>query len=361
MIPMAKRTSLSEQLDMAVEAMMSSPDDPKGKLDPKVAALMRIAAELRDLPRHEFKDRLKRELAAKAHAPALTPPITHDFTEAQIYAVLDDIERRPPLFPHDIGAALAGLPDSSMRFLEAVNHTTLVASYARTPTHWERHPGGNEMLYIVDGAVEIVTLTDAGPVTSFADKGSIFICPTGLWHRQIPRPFVSELSLTPGAGTEGSDLSDPRDADAAPISPDAARVAPPSVGAAIPAYDVSAAAARATPLAITGQTTAQEASAAYLHLTDLDRLRLGVMRFSGRTPWERHPDGDELLYALDGEVELTALTDDGPVARTLRAGDAFVCPRGIWHRQLPKSSVTILYCTPNKTDEVSFADDPRSG
>ncbi len=358
---MAKRTSLSEQLDMAVEAIMSSPDDPHVKLDPKVAALMRIASELRDLPRHEFRARLKRELAAKSGAPSLTPAITREFTEAQIYAILGDIEHRPPFFPHDIGAALDGLPDSSMRFLQPVNETTLVASYARTPTHWERHPGGNEMLYIVDGAAEVVTLTDAGPVTSFADKGSIFICPRGLWHRQIPRPFVSELSLTPGAGTEGSDLSDPRVVGAPPMSPDAARVAPPSAGAAIPSYDVSAAAARATPLAITEQTTAEEANAAYLHLADLDRLRLGVMRFSGRTPWERHPDGDELLYALDGEAELTAMTDDGPVTRTIRAGDAFVCPRGIWHRQLPKTWVTILYCTPNKTDEVSFADDPRAG
>jgi quercetin dioxygenase-like cupin family protein len=360
---MAKRPSLSEQLDMAVEAIMSSPDDPQVKLDPKVAALIRIASELRDLPRHEFKARLKRDLAAKSGARALTPAITQDFTEAQIYAILDDIERRPPLFPHDIGAALAGLPDSSMRFLEPVNDTTLVASYARTPTHWERHPGGNEMLYIVDGAAEVVTLTDAGPVTSFANKGSIFICPRGLWHRQIPRPFVSELSLTPGAGTEGSDLSDPRVAGADQMSPDEARVAPPSaVGiAAIPSYDASAAAARAIPLAITEATTAEEADAAYLHLTDLDRLSLGVMRFSGQTPWERHPDGDELLYALDGEVELTALTDDGPIARTIRAGEAFVCPRGIWHRQLPKTWVTILFGTPNKTTEVSFDDDPRAG
>ncbi|MHB8382316.1 MAG: cupin domain-containing protein [Candidatus Binataceae bacterium] len=360
---MANRTSLSQQLDMAVEAMMSSPDSKDVKLDPKVAALMRIAADLRGLPRQEFKARLMRELAAKAHAPALTPPITQDFTEARIYAILDDIAHRPPLFPHDIGAALAGLPDSSMRFLEGVNHTTLVASYARTPTHWERHPGGNEMLYIVDGAAEIVTLTDAGPVTSFADKGSIVICPAGLWHRQIPRPFVSELSLTPGAGTEGSDLSDPRDAGAGPMSPDAARVAPPSAAGipAIPSYDVSAAAARAVPLAITEATTAQEADAAYLHVTDLDALSLGVMRFSGRTPWERHPDGDELLYALDGEVELTALTGDGPITRTIRAGDAFVCPRGIWHRQIPKPWATILFGTPNKTTEISNADDPRAG
>ncbi len=345
---------------------MSMPDWPVPNLEPKVAALMRIAAELRDLPREEFKARLKRELAAKrgidthAGAPGLTAAITQDFTEAQIYAILEEIEHRPPLFPHDIGAALEGLPESSMRFLQPVNDLTLVVSYARNPTHWERHPGGDEMLYIIDGAAEVITLTDAGPVTSFADKGSIYICPRGLWHRQIPRPFVSELSLTPGPGTEGSGLSDPRVAGAPPISPEAARVAPPSTaGRAIPAYDVGAAAARAIPLAITKATTAEEANAAYLHLADLDILSLGVMRFSGPTPWERHPDGDELLYALEGEVEVTTLTGDGPVTRMVRAGEAFVCPRGRWHRQLPKPWVTMLYGTPAKSTEISFDDDPR--
>ncbi|HUY26985.1 MAG TPA: cupin domain-containing protein [Candidatus Binataceae bacterium] len=359
---MAKRTSLSQQLDLAVEAIMSSPPAAQRKLDPKVAALMRVAAELRDLPRAQFKARLKSELAAHSSGPPLTPAITREFTEAQIFAILDQIERQPPLVPHDISAALADLPDCSMRFLAPVNECTLVASYARTPTRWERHPGGNEMLYIVDGAVEVVTLTDAGPVTSVADTGSIFICPRGLWHRQIPRPFVRELSLTPGAGTEGSDLADPRRADAPAMTPRAARVAPPSVaGRELPAYDVLDAAARVAPLAITDKTTAQEADAAFLHLTDCDRLSLGVMRYSGRTPWERHPDGDELLYALDGEVEVTALAGDGaPTARVIRAGEALVCPRGVWHRQMAREFVTTLFATANKTTQISFADDPRA-
>ena len=342
-------------------------DTAPEKLDPKVAALAQVAAHLRDLPRAEFKARLRRELAAKGaggavSAPGLTPAITRDFSEAQIYAILDEIARRPPFEPHDIGAALAGMPDSSMRFLAPVNDCTMVVSYARTPTYWERHPGGDEMLYIVDGAVEVVTLTDDGPITSFADKGSIFICPRGLWHRQIPRPFVSELSLTPGAGTEGSELSDPLRAESAPMVPEEARVAPISgAGRTLAAYDVLGAAARATPLEITEKTTGKDADAAYLHLADLDRLSLGVMRFTGRTPWERHPDGDELLYALDGEVELTAIADGGPSTRVIRAGEAFVCARGVWHRQIARPWTTMLYGTPNKTTQISFADDPRTG
>ena len=31
--------------------------------------------------------------------------------------------------------------------------------------------------------------------------------------------------------------------------------------------------------------------------------------FVGLAPWENHPDTDELLYAVEGEVEITILTD----------------------------------------------------
>ena len=57
------------------------------------------------------------------------------------------------------------------------------------------------------------------------------------------------------------------------------------------------------------------------------------MRFSGQAPWERHPDGDELLHVLEGAVDLTVLTDDGPTELRLDAGSVFVCPKGLWHRQ----------------------------
>src|SRR5438132_1720837 len=41
---------------------------------------------------------------------------------------------------------------------------------------------------------------------------------------------------------------------------------------------------------------------------------------SGTSPWERHPDDDELLQVLEGEVVIRVLTDDGPVDTTVGAG-----------------------------------------
>ena len=94
---------------------------------------------------------------------------------------------------------------------------------------------------------------------------------------------------------------------------------------------------------------------------DAERLAVlvGVMRFAGETPWERHPDGDELLHVLDGEVDVEVLTDDGSALVAIPAGHVFVCPRGLWHRQRPKTAATILFATPTATTEASWADDPR--
>lgn len=93
----------------------------------------------------------------------------------------------------------------------------------------------------------------------------------------------------------------------------------------------------------------------------LDRGTIGVFRFSGAGPWERHPDGDELVVVLEGGGEITVLADDRaePVRAELRPGRLFVCPRGLWHRPVATPSMTALYVTPLAGSEHSWADDPR--
>ena len=81
--------------------------------------------------------------------------------------------------------------------------------------------------------------------------------------------------------------------------------------------------------------------------------------YSGLTPWERHPDGDELLHTLEGEVEVTLLRDGGPTKTRVRAGSMFVVPRGLWHRQIARAAVMQWGATPGRT-EHSTAKDPRA-
>ena len=49
--------------------------------------------------------------------------------------------------------------------------------------------------------------------------------------------------------------------------------------------------------------------------------------FVGLAPWENHPDTDELLYAVEGEVEITILTDAGAQTEMLRQGCVCIVPK----------------------------------
>lgn len=113
-------------------------------------------------------------------------------------------------------------------------------------------------------------------------------------------------------------------------------------------------------LEVTRDTSDEAAMAAIRPLGMLNQTMLGLVRFSGLTPWEIHPDGDELLHVLEGSVEVTVLTDDGPYRETLRTGSVFVVPRGLWHRQHAHPHAGLLFATAAGTTASSWADDPRA-
>jgi uncharacterized cupin superfamily protein len=97
------------------------------------------------------------------------------------------------------------------------------------------------------------------------------------------------------------------------------------------AHDICAALSGVPELVITSSTTEEDASAAMRQLASFNQCMVGLVRFSGQTPRERHLD-DELLHIVEGEVNVTVLTDAGPVHSTVRAGSVFVVPKGRWHR-----------------------------
>src|SRR5713101_2863159 len=255
---------LIDQFDQAVEAMMSKPAKPDAalrSLDPRLGAILRIAGDLRDLPRAEFKSNLKARLASSAWgaASAVSKPLGGKplISEEDIYARIQEMADEPRLVAHDVNAALEGMPEMSMKFLAPVNNTTLIVSRGSSPSSWERHPGGDEMIYIVEGAAEIVTLTDGGPVKSKIGEGSLFVCPQGLWHRTIPHPSVAALYMTPGEGTENSHAKDPRGKAAGKRLRAAGRRGPRAPR--LEGHDLRAALREVPHLTITESTTGEEA------------------------------------------------------------------------------------------------------
>ena len=75
--------------------------------------------------------------------------------------------------------------------------------------------------------------------------------------------------------------------------------------------------------------------------------------FEGDSPWERHPQGDELVQVLAGRTRLTILTDAGPQELEMTAGMLTVVPQGCWHRFSAPEGVTVLTATPQPTEHTA--------
>jgi mannose-6-phosphate isomerase-like protein (cupin superfamily) len=86
----------------------------------------------------------------------------------------------------------------------------------------------------------------------------------------------------------------------------------------------------------------------------IDGYTIGtVPHLDGASPHggEVHPDGDEFLYVVRGAVEV--ILDDGDEAGVgtetkvlLRAGDAYIVPRGVWHQLETIEPSYLVHVTP---------------
>lgn len=91
-------------------------------------------------------------------------------------------------------------------------------------------------------------------------------------------------------------------------------------------------------LATDGSATALAGGDAFWQLPEAEAARYGEgwlvaeFEFMADWPsWEMHPEGDEFVYLLSGEVELILELPGGLSRVPLRGSGAVVVPRGVWH------------------------------
>jgi mannose-6-phosphate isomerase-like protein (cupin superfamily) len=74
---------------------------------------------------------------------------------------------------------------------------------------------------------------------------------------------------------------------------------------------------------------------------------LSVFDYTTTWPyWERHPEGDEFLYLLSGDVELHLDDNHQECAIALEVGHAAIVPVGVWHRAVINAPSRLLFITP---------------
>ena len=78
----------------------------------------------------------------------------------------------------------------------------------------------------------------------------------------------------------------------------------------------------------------------------------GVVTMTENSPHdgEMHPDGDEVLYLIDGKVRVTVETEPVQVLDML-PGAGVVVPKGIWHKVDILEPSRIVYLTPGPGGE----------
>jgi len=95
---------------------------------------------------------------------------------------------------------------------------------------------------------------------------------------------------------------------------------------------------------------------AFAQLSSFGNGAAFITQFSGTSPWERHVNGDEFVYVVDGNTNMTIFTDGHVQNSRLSSGDIMIVPRGVWHR-FETSGMKLLSLTPLPTD-VAHSDQP---
>jgi quercetin dioxygenase-like cupin family protein len=120
---------------------------------------------------------------------------------------------------YDLGKALAGIPAGEVTTAEedaaafprlaSFNAGAIYVGRFSGQSPWERHADADELLHVLEGAVDITVLAPDGPTHTSVTAGSIFVVPRGLWHRQLAPKGVTLLAVTPDT-SEISIAEDPR-------------------------------------------------------------------------------------------------------------------------------------------------------
>jgi uncharacterized glyoxalase superfamily protein PhnB len=160
---MVKR-SLVEQLDEVVQGILENPRTQLPRAHAEVSALARIAAELRSLPRPDFKARLKTELGRRKAMTTVAEPAAAVRTAAAPILTFNDVAKAIEFYERALGAR------ETMRFQigESIAHAEIMigASTIKLAEEW---PDGGRFSAETLGQSPISIALEVEDVDAFAE------------------------------------------------------------------------------------------------------------------------------------------------------------------------------------------------
>jgi mannose-6-phosphate isomerase-like protein (cupin superfamily) len=114
-------------------------------------------------------------------------------------------------YPIDLGEEVVGLEQVGGRawLMARTDHGppridgyTVGAPFmtADAPHNGEMHPDGDELLYLVSGAIQVWLELDGGDRTVDVEPGQAVVVPRGVWHRVLLKEPSRLVHITPGPG-----------------------------------------------------------------------------------------------------------------------------------------------------------------
>ena len=97
-------------------------------------------------------------------------------------------------------------------------------------------------------------------------------------------------------------------------------------------------------------STDEELEGAFAELSPFRDGAIFIGPYAGNSEWERHSQGDEIVYVLEGETTLVLLTENGEIENLLQAGELLIVPKNTWHRFETPKGVKVMTATPQPTD-----------
>ena len=100
----------------------------------------------------------------------------------------------------------------------------------------------------------------------------------------------------------------------------------------------------------TPETSDEEAEGAFAMLSEYRDGAVFIGHYAGDSKWERHSNGDEIVFVIEGETTLILLVGGKENPNTLGQGELLVVPKNTWHRFETSKAVKIMSVTPQPTD-----------
>lgn len=84
-------------------------------------------------------------------------------------------------------------------------------------------------------------------------------------------------------------------------------------------------------------------------VTTVNDYDIRLARFAGEHVWHVHTNTDEFFLVLDGTIDIGLREERGERTVTLRRGEVFVVPRGVFHKPSSADGAAVLLVEPAGT------------